>query len=192
MTIDTQHPEIALQMRWAHKALGTWEAVAKLCGNNPRTGLPVKSALAWWYASGRRPIPDAVIEAWQANVTPAMLKAWAPRRRKERVSIECSPEVRDALRNSIKRHDDTWNDAFKRILTDTEPGSVSHLFGMLGVQALFAAKDDLDMLLVYQEKGWWQIDPGYTDADIATVHWWLDRLKLELSMRKTPDWARED
>ena len=51
---DTQHPEIALQMQWAHKALGTWEAVAELCGNNPRTGLPVKSALGLGTRKRRR------------------------------------------------------------------------------------------------------------------------------------------
>lgn len=192
MTNDTQHPEIALQMRWAHRALGTWEAVANLCGNNPRTNRPVGQALAWLYAAKRRPIPDAVAETWQANVTPAMLKAWAPRRRVPRVSIEVSPEIRDSLRLRLKRPDDTWDDVFSRVLSDTHTGSAPHLFGMLGVQALLAVKDDLDLLLVYQEKGWWQIDPGYTDADIATVHWWLDRLELELSMRQTPDWARED
>jgi len=183
---DTQHTEIALQMQWAHRHLGTWEAVAKLCGNNPRTGLPVKSALAWWYASGRRPIPDAVTEAWQANVTPAMLKAWAPRRRKERVSIECSPEVRDALRNSIKQHDDTWDDAFKRILTDTEPGSAPHLFSLLTKRTLEAVLNDLGTVHEYPL--------GYpaSDAEQRAVAWLVDRLELELSMRQTPDWAREE
>ena len=183
---DTQHTEIALQMQWAHRHLGTWEAVAKLCGNNPRTGLPVKSALAWWYASGRRPIPDAVAETWQANVTPAMLKAWAPRRRKERVSIECSPEVRDALRNSIKQHDDTWDDAFKRILTDTEPGSAPHLFSLLTKRTLEAVLNDLGTVHEYPL--------GYpaSDAEQRAVAWLVDRLELELSMRQTPDWAREE
>jgi len=173
-------------MQWAHRHLGTWEAVAKLCGNNPRTGLPVKSALAWWYASGRRPIPDAVTEAWQANVTPAMLKAWAPRRRKERVSIECSPEVRDALRNSIKQHDDTWDDAFKRILTDTEPGSAPHLFSLLTKRTLEAVLNDLGTVHEYPL--------GYpaSDAEQRAVAWLVDRLELELSMRQTPDWAREE
>lgn len=186
MTNDTQHPEIALQMQWAHKALGTWDAVAKLCGDNPRTGLPVKSALAWWYASGRRPVPDAVTEAWQANVTPAMLKAWAPRRRKERVSIECSREVRDALRNSIKQHDDTWDDAFKRILTDTEPGSAPHLFSLLSKAVLVLVVDDLEDFVEHPL--------GYEagDTEQRAVAWLLDRAELELSMRQAPDWARKD
>lgn len=188
MTKDTQHPEIALQMQWAHKALGTWEAVARLCGDNPRTDLPVKSALAWWYASGRRPIPGAVTEAWQANVTPAMLKAWAPRRRKERVSIECSPEVRDALRNSIKQHDDTWDDAFRRILTDTEPGSAPHLFGFLDERTLKMIAEELEAAVYARGADGYYLD----DTTIRTIQWWLDRLELELSMRKTPDWARED
>ena len=191
MTDHTDNKEIASQMILAHRGLGSWSAVAKLCGLNSK-GEPWSPTMAWWWGNGRRTTPDSVAEAWQANVTPAMLKAWAPRQRVPRVSIEVSPHTRNALRNSIKKHGDTWDDAFKRILADTEPGSVPHLFGMLGVQALFAAKDDLDLLLVYQEKGWWQIDPGYTDADIATVHWWLDRLELELSMRKTPDWVREE
>ena len=187
MTKDTQHPEIALQMQWAHRRLGTWEAVARLCGDNPRTGLPVKSALAWWYASGRRPIPDAVVKAWQANVTPDMLKAWAPRRRKERVSIECSPEVRDALRNSIKRHGDTWDDAFRRILADTEPGSAPHLFSLLSTQPMLAVKDDLDLAIYLAN----DVDYYLDDATIRTIQWWLDRLELELSMRQAPDWARK-
>ena len=191
MTNDTQHPEIALQMRWAHKALGTWEAVAKLCGDNPRTGLPVKSALAWWYASGRRPIPDAVAETWQANVTPAELKAWAPRRRVPRVSIEVSPGIRDSLRLRLKRPDDTWDDVFSRVLSDTHTGSAPHLFTMLGAQALFGVIDDLELGLHYRMAGW-NDHFEYTDADIATIQWWLDRLKLELSMRHTPDWAREE
>ena len=183
---DTQHTKIALQMRWAHRRLGTWEAVAKLCGNNPRIGLPVKSALAWWYASGRRPVPDAVTEAWQANVTPAMLKAWAPRRRKERVSIECSREVRDALRNSIKQHDDTWDDAFKRILTDTEPGSAPHLFSLLSKAVLVLVVDDLEDFVEHPL--------GYEagDTEQRAVAWLLDRAELELSMRQAPDWARKD
>lgn len=186
MTNDTQHPEIALQMRWAHKALGTWEAVARLCGDNPRTGLPVKSALAWWYASGRRPIPDAVVETWQANVTPAMLKRWAPRARQPRVSIEVPPDTHRALRNSIKKPGDTWADAFSRILSDTEPGSAAHLFSLLTKRTLEAVLNDLGTVHEYPL--------GYpaSDAEQRAVAWLVDRLELELSMRQTPDWAREE
>ena len=186
MTKDTQHTEIALQMQWAHKALGTWEAVAELCGDNPRTNRPVGQALAWLYAAKRRPIPDAVAETWQANVTPDMLRQWAPRRRKERVSIECSPEVRDALRNSIKRHGDTWDDAFKRILADTEPGSAPHLFGLLSKAVLVLVVDDLEDFVEHP------LSYEAGDAEQRAVAWWLDRLELELSMRQTPDWARRD
>ena len=183
MEDHTDNQQIAAEMLAAHRELGSWAKVAKRLGTNPKTGRPYSGTMAWFYGTGRREITDAVAKAW---------KRAGPRKRVPRVSIEVSPHTRNALRNGIKKHGDTWDDAFKRILDDTEPGSVSHLFGMLGAQALFAVKDDLDLLLVYQEKGWWEIDPGYTDADIATVHWWLDRLELELSMRKTPDWARED
>lgn len=188
MTKDTQHPEIAAQMRWAHKALGTWEAVAKLCGDNPRTGKPVGQALAWLYAAKRRPIPDAVVKAWQANVTEADLNAWAPRRRVPRVSIEVSPETRDALRNSIKRNDDTWNDAFKRILADTGLGSVAHLFGFLDKRTLEMVAEELEVAIYARGTDGYYLD----DTTIRTIQWWLDRLELELSMRKTPDWARKD
>lgn len=183
MEDHTQHTEIATEMLMAHRELGSWVKVAKRLGTNPKTGRPYSGTMAWFYGTGRREITDAVAKAW---------KRTGPRKRVPRVSIEVSPEIRDSLRLRLKQPGDTWDDAFSRVLSDTHAGSAPHLFGMLGVQALLAVKDDLDLLLVYQEKGWWQIDPGYTDADIATVHWWLDRLKLELSMRQTPDWARKE
>jgi hypothetical protein len=191
MTDHTRSTETASQLVLAHQKLGSWAAVASLLGDNPKTGKPYGPAMAWHFGSGKRPIPDTAIEAWQKNVTPAMLRSWGPRIRQPRVSIEVSPETRDALRNSIKKSGDTWDDAFSRILSDTEPGSAPHLFGFVGVNVLHAIKDDIDLALYYHRVGY---DCGftYTDEDICVAHWWLDRLELELSMRKAPDWQEVD
>lgn len=186
MIDHTDSQEIVSQIVLAHRALGSWAAVANLLGNNPKTGRPYSPAMAWHFGSGRRPIADTVIEAWQKNVTPAMLKSWEPRKRNPRVSIEVSPEVRDHLRSSIKKDGDTWDDAFLRLLDDREPGNVPHLFSVLSVSSLLGLKDDLDLALYYYRVG----DFLYTEDDVRMMAWWLYRLDLELSMRNPPDWAR--
>ena len=187
MTDHTDNKEIASQMILAHRGLGSWSAVAKLCGLNSK-GEPWSPTMAWWWGNGRRTTPDSVAEAWQANVTPATLKAWAPRQRVPRVSIEVSPHTRNALRNSIKKHGDTWDDAFKRILADTEPGSVSHLFGLLDGRTLEMVAEELEVAIYARGADGYYL----CDADILAVQWMLDRAALELSMRKTPDWVREE
>lgn len=181
MTDHTSNDNIPAQMLWAHKHLGSWRAVAALCGTNPRTGKPVGAALAWHYAMGRRAIPDAVVECWQESMASGAVKT---RKRKDRVSIEVSPEVRRALRSSIKQPGDTWDDAFNRVLADTEPGSVPHLLGYLFGSTIEAMIRDLEYPL--------EAPQLYATVDTTTINWWLDRMRLELSMRKTPDWVRKD
>lgn len=181
--------ELKDELALAHRGLGSWSAVAALCGDNPKTEKPYSPTMAWWWASGQRAAPDHVADAWYANVTRGMLKSWLPRRRKERVSIEVSPSTRDSLRLRLKQPDDTWDDAFSRVLSDTHTGSAPHLFGCLGIQALQSVIADLELAVYYHGVGY---NGGfkYTDDDMTTIHWWLDRAELELSMRKTPDWFR--
>lgn len=107
--------EIVAQMALAHRGLGSWAAVARLCGNHPRTGRPVSAAAAWFYGTGSRPIPDAVAETWAANVTPSTLRLWAPRQRRPRTCIEVSPETAARLREQ-KLADETWDEAMTRLL----------------------------------------------------------------------------
>jgi len=188
MTDHTDSTQIVAQLVLAHQKLGSWAAVARLLGDNPKTGKPYGATMAWHFGSGKRPIPAAAVAAWKANVTPAMLRSWGPRKRVPRVSIECSPSTRDALRNSIKRHGDTWDDAFSRILSDTEPGSVPHLFGFLDTWILSMVSEELEAAIYARGADGYYLD----DTTIRTIQWWIDRAELELSMRKTPDWARKD
>jgi hypothetical protein len=188
MTDHTDSTQIVAQLVLAHQKLGSWAAVAKLLGDNPKTGKPYGAAMAWHFGSSKRPVPAAAVAAWQANVTPAMLRSWGPRKRVPRVSIEVSPSTRDALRSRIKQHGETWDDTFSRVLADTEAGSAPHLFGLLGVQALLAIRDDLRLAMYHQNFG----DLHYTDTDMRAIEWLLDRAELELSMRQQPDWARRE
>ena len=190
MTDHTDNKEIASQMILAHRGLGSWSAVAKLCGLNSK-GEPWSPTMAWWWGNGRRPIPETVAIAWQINVTPAMLRSWAPRQRVPRVSIEVSPEMRDSLRLRLKQPGDTWDDAFGRVLNDTHTGSAPHLFSFLSPETLDEIMGDLSLQCLIVRS----IDPfefALSYEDKVTAHWWLDRLELELSMRKTPDWARKE
>ena len=106
---------VAAQMALAHRGLGSWAAVARLCGNHPRTGRPHSAAAAWFYGTGSRPVPDEVAEAWRQNVTPSMLKAWAPRQRRPRACIEVSPETAARLRER-KLDGETWDETLERLL----------------------------------------------------------------------------
>lgn len=110
---------IAAQMALAHRGLGSWAAVARLCGNHPRTGRPHSAAAAWFYGTGSRPIPDEVAEAWCANVTSSMLKSWAPRQRRPRACIEVSPETAARLRER-KLDGETWDETLTRLLAQGE------------------------------------------------------------------------
>ena len=106
---------IAAQMALAHRGLGSWAAVARLCGGNPRTGRPHSAAAAWFYGTGSRRVPDAVAEAWARNVTDGDLRAWAPRQRRPRACIEVSPETAARLRER-KRAGETWDETLARLL----------------------------------------------------------------------------
>jgi hypothetical protein len=112
MTDHTPNAEIVAQLVLAHQKLGSWAAVAKLLGDNPKTGKPYGATMAWHFGSGKRPIPAAAVAAWKTNVTPAMLRSWGPRKRVPRVSIEVRPSTRDALRNL--KGDSTWDDLLFR------------------------------------------------------------------------------
>lgn len=110
-----ERAEIVAQMALAHRGLGSWAAVARLCGNHPRTGRPHSAAAAWFYGTGSRPIPDEVAEAWCANVTPSTLRLWAPRQRRPRTCIEVSPETAARLRER-KLPGETWDETLTRLL----------------------------------------------------------------------------